>query len=71
MSVSLTPSGLVYKIFVLQNHALSRYFPAVLQLHNSPGNCARELVKPSKYTASLPDCIDTKLTSFDLQFFCG
>jgi len=34
-------------------HALSHYFHANLQLHNSPGTSARKLFKPSNDVANL------------------
>jgi len=42
------PSGFTFKTRV------SHFFTITLQLHNSPGNWARELFKPSKYAVSLP-----------------
>jgi len=56
--VCLTPLVLVYDIFVLWTPTFSCYFRATLQLHNSPGNWARELFKPSKDVASLLDCAE-------------
>jgi len=37
-------------------NVLLHYFHAILQLHNSPGDCAKELFKRSKDVASLLDC---------------
>jgi len=42
-----------------------------LQLHNSPGNCAGELCKPSKDVASLLVCIEKSLKVFGFGFFVG
>ena len=48
--------------------ALSRYFCATSQLHNSPGDFARELFKPSKVVASLPACIEKNWKVLDFIF---
>ena len=44
------------------------YFPATLQLYNSPGNCARELFKYSKYVASLLKCDEKNSKVLDFKF---
>jgi len=63
-------SAPVYEYIVLINPALSRYFRASLQLHNTPVDCARELFKPSKDSASLLVCNEKKL-SFGFSYFVG
>ena len=68
MQVFLTPLVPVYEMFVLQKPTLSLYFKATLQLHNSPGNWAWELFKPSKEAARLLVCIK-KLESCGFSFF--
>jgi len=45
---NLKPSAPVYKIFVLRKPTLMPYFCTTLQLHNSPGGKAKELLKPSR-----------------------
>jgi len=55
---------------VLWNHALSRYFRATLQLHNSPTDCARELFKCSKDAVSLLIALK-KFGKFWISVFLG
>jgi len=38
------------------------------QLHNSPGNCAGELFKPSKDSPSLQVCNEKKFLVLDFRF---
>jgi len=56
----LTCLLLLYECILLLNQALSRYFHATLQLHNSLVDCARELFKSSKDSVSLLVCSDKK-----------
>jgi len=46
---------------------MSLYFHATLQLHNLLVDCARELFKPSKDSASLQVCSENKY--FRVSFF--
>jgi len=65
----LTCSVLVYDIRMSKYH-IELYFHATLQLHNSPGDCAKELFKPSKDSAS-PLVCNEKNVSFGFCFFVG
>ena len=53
LQIYLNTSVLVYEYIVLQNPALNHYFCTILQLHNLPVDCVKELFKPSKDSASL------------------
>jgi len=50
-------------------HVVLCYFPTTLQLHNSPGDCARKLFKCSKDVASLKVCIEKNWQVLDFSFF--
>jgi len=44
---------LVYECIVLENWGKTRVFRLTYQAHSSSADCARELFKPSKYSANL------------------
>jgi len=46
-------------------------FCATLQIHNSPIDCAKELFKPSKDSASLRVCNDKNIFGWVFVFFVG
>jgi len=48
----------------------SSCFQLTYQLHNSPGDCGRELFKPSKDPASLQVCNEKKFSVWGFGFFC-
>jgi len=48
---------------------MNRYFRTAMQLHNLPVDCARELFKPSKDSASLQVCNDKKIWFWASGFF--
>ena len=49
------------RIYRIWKSRMTRYLHATLQLHNSPVDCARELFKHSKDSASLRDCTEEKI----------
>jgi len=64
-------SLLAYEQILLWNHTLSCTFCTTLHLHNSPVDCAGELFKPSKDTASLLACNEKNYKVWDFGFFVG
>jgi len=50
---------------------MSHLFVTILQLHNSPADCARMLIKPLKHVASLLDRNEKNCKVLDFSFFVG
>jgi len=50
---------------------LSRYFRAILQLHKSPVDCARELSKPSNDLSSFLICNEKNFEVLGFSFVVG